>query len=110
MTKIISSQLYFSFLFWGDENRKKKKKHENHPKPWRQCPFPGPHISSHISSPGTSSVSPSRTRCAKPLSAFIPSIFLSNLRQFPGARVLISLRSYDQMYLLLSDFITFLSH
>lgn len=35
MTKIISSQLYFSFLFWGDENRKKKKK------PMKTTPSPG---------------------------------------------------------------------
>lgn len=98
----------FFFFFFKDENRKKTC--ENHPKPWQQCPFPGLLISPHISSPGSSSVSTSQTRCAKPLSTFLPSIFLSDLHQFPGMRVSIRPRTDDETYLFLSDFINFLNH
>lgn len=45
--------------------------------------------------PGTSSVTTSQTRCAKPLRAFIPSIFLSDVYQFPEDRVFIGTRTYD---------------
>lgn len=58
---------------------KTEKSPENHPKPRGRCPFPGPHIPPHISGPGTSSVSTSQARCAKPLSAFKPGVFLSHL-------------------------------